>query len=748
MKTGKRLIDLVLIVFGVAVCVYSARLMSRSVFAKVAPAVTPLAVTVHVTVTNAGGGTLSYLWRSTDGKIVQANSPTTTWTLPNGPGLHFAYVLVSNGVGGYTERRVAVNTDTIGNPATTPSPVTIAAPAAGVPSGNFYRSFITLGGVKALNSDVAVPDVPVYLVDNVTGKHSPATGTVYTDLRGQFLIPDVPATTSFSTMCSVDGGVNFVDCTTNGPTELNIPTEAVTDYVFGTPLSFPPVISGHLSLQDGSPCGTVNEFFGVESTATATLLDAFDIQRADPVRVNQAGNFTLPYNSAATHVLLQCEGAAPFNVSVGVLNPTGVTNVGVVKLPVVRAPVVSTMTAVLGTTSVGLFLPPPTVLPGTTTALPSNIVPLADAFLAEKGLDTRIGACQYYKAIGAVTGCGASGNFTGSISFTDWQREEKMGAFATPGPTEYVAAYVNKVDLNLTRVHHSISYSSTDTAAYVCNHLGPTNDTQTAINLAVANAAAGKDLVACVAMDYSVHTGVNGNKPFVRFLIFGPSGQLLPSINLDGRREKFVPGTCVVCHGGDFYAGKFPENGKTANVGGHFVPYDTGNFEFSTAAGFTEAAQETAIYNLNHNILNAGPTAQETALVAGWYGSGKVLNKLYVPASWSTKGSAAISFYQNVVARSCRTCHAAMVSGYNFDNYANITPGGAFYRGSDASLDVGITVCGGDQVIRAHSMPNSLETFNRFWQVPAGPANQSVILTTYFGANVSPTGSCTKGLIP
>jgi hypothetical protein len=46
-------------------------------------------------------------------------------------------------------------------------------------------------------------------------------------------------------------------------------------------------------------------------------------------------------------------------------------------------------------TSVGLFLPP-------VTNVPSDIVPRSDAFLAEKGLDTRVGAYQYYKTIGWV----------------------------------------------------------------------------------------------------------------------------------------------------------------------------------------------------------------------------------------------------------------------------------------------------------------------------------------------------------
>ena len=68
-------------------------------------------VTVSASVTDPNGYPLTYRWRSSDGQIVNANTATTTWTLADGPGLHFAYVLVSNGRGGYTEQRVAVNTD-------------------------------------------------------------------------------------------------------------------------------------------------------------------------------------------------------------------------------------------------------------------------------------------------------------------------------------------------------------------------------------------------------------------------------------------------------------------------------------------------------------------------------------------------------------------------------------------------------------------------------------------------------------
>src|SRR5205823_769057 len=97
--------------------------------------------------TDPNGATLHYRWRSTDGRIRNINAPTTTWTLPSGAGLHFAYVLVSNGAGGYGERRIAVNTDTSGTTLAPTTPVAYLAPAASAPAGEVYRSFLVGGGL-------------------------------------------------------------------------------------------------------------------------------------------------------------------------------------------------------------------------------------------------------------------------------------------------------------------------------------------------------------------------------------------------------------------------------------------------------------------------------------------------------------------------------------------------------------------------------------------------------------------------
>ena len=105
-------------------------------------AVMPLQVTVTATATDPNASPLTYRWRSSDGQISNVNSATTTWTLPDGPGVHFAYVLVSNGKGGYTEQRVVVNTDRIGNPlGPNPSPRTLQPPRSPLPVGETYRRF-------------------------------------------------------------------------------------------------------------------------------------------------------------------------------------------------------------------------------------------------------------------------------------------------------------------------------------------------------------------------------------------------------------------------------------------------------------------------------------------------------------------------------------------------------------------------------------------------------------------------------
>jgi hypothetical protein len=693
--------------------------------------------TVQVSVTTSPSNGFHYKWKSTDGTITNVDAASTTWVLPPGPGIHFAYVLVFDNHGGYTERRVAVNTDTIGTPPVIPPPITWSAPAAPAQTGDYYRSYApeTPNGVywgNNFQSPIGA-NVLVYLQDTVSGKRFPATGGVTTDLKGQFIIPGLPPG-KYTDHCSFDGGVSFEDCIPWNWSDpaffsyTNMPATAWTYYIPSPPPNSPypvpqPTV-GNLQLQDGNFCGTINNFFGVSSTGTASWLDSTGRTLAT-VPLSAQGVYALPYNAKGASIKLQCESAAPITIT-GITPNTNGATIALQTVNGASDPVVTGMSALFNGSQVGLFLPPP-------SGFPSDAVPEADGFLAEKGLDTKLSACRYYLTIGAVKTCDASGNSTGAISFEDWKREVKIDKYATT--TEYTATYINKADLNLTRNHHSVSYGPNETAAYVCNYLGyavpnPFNQSsksevndflapaQAEVDTALANAtfgtgAPGKDLVACVAMDWGITANVNNGAPFTRFLIFGPSGQLLPSVNLDGKREKFVPGTCVVCHGGDHYAGQFPTDGTgPANIGAHFLTYDTGNFLFSSKVGLREVDQETAIFHLNQNVLNAGPTPAQKALIAGWYGNGQVLNQNYVPTSWQGQGTAATNFYQIVVARSCRGCHQALAENYNWDDYAS-----AETAGLGGYLD-GNVVCLGKGSLsgwRGHSMPNSLVTMNRFW---------------------------------
>jgi hypothetical protein len=469
---------------------------------------------------------------------------------------------------------------------------------------------------------------------------------------------------------------------------------------------------------DGRPCGIISRYFSNvvgggtlgEATASASLYDSGGVLLQGPVRLDAYGAYEFLPNTRAASVRITCEGAPTLIVPVSATVAAGGGFVAASTFPGVRHPVISSMTATLSTGAV--FAGP--LLPTGSGSLPSDQQFVPNRFFSFLGMDTKLGSCQYYRAIGGVQGCDAQGNFIGPISYDDWKRSEKMSPYVGAGATEHDATFVNRVDLNLTRRHHLVSYGINQTAGVVCNHLGPTvskvglDATQPNVDAAIQNAIDGKNLVACVAMDYRVHPGVNGNKPFTRFFIFSPNGQLLPSINLDFEDEKYVPGVCVACHGGDHYVGPFPEDGTgQADLGAHLLPYDNANFAFSSTAGLTEAAQEAEIYKMNQIIASStGAKASARELIAGWYKSGSPrMDKSWVPDGWkdNSNGTATnnIAFYQNVYSRHCRTCHVNMPHdfgiAFDWSHFAQVICGG--YRGR----------------WRNHTMPNSMVTFNRYW---------------------------------
>src|SRR4051812_6087088 len=84
---------------------------------------------LSVAAADADGDGLHYQWRVTGGTIDNRDAKETVWTMPDGPGLHFAYVTVSDGKGGYAEQQYAVGSDTLGTEAPVPAPAVNTAPA-------------------------------------------------------------------------------------------------------------------------------------------------------------------------------------------------------------------------------------------------------------------------------------------------------------------------------------------------------------------------------------------------------------------------------------------------------------------------------------------------------------------------------------------------------------------------------------------------------------------------------------------
>lgn len=685
------------------------------------PALPPPPVHLTAAATDAEGHDINYEWRVTDGVLSNIDSNQADWTLPPGPGLHIAYVLASDAHGGYTEKRVIVSTDDIGTqPVLIGGPDIVAPPAPDVPGSilrGLLRQRVTYedpGSDFGLGTRVVnVPNLWARAFDTATS--DVLSPVVQADAKGDVAIPKVPAGIDPGFECSFDAGATFFECSfgaTSNPYNNITGERALTDYIgvdFTDSGSQQGLwLFGHVTQEDATGCGTRNYFFDKDVTASVRLTDA-EGNPIGPDRrwdVNRFGDYYIPTQLApeerplAALVNIECEG---ISISRAVTLPTYVNDpssdfddAAFVDFHLLNhAPEVTLLTASLDGEVIASLLPPG-------PPRPSDGIEDPERFLSYKGLDSRKGACEYYRAIGGVSGCDADGNMIGGVTFDRWKQQHGMAPYNTG--TEFEATFVNKVDLNLTRNHHGIRVGDDHLAFYVCNHLGPTDESQAAVDVAIDNAVAGRNLVACVAMDYSVSPGVNGDRPFIKYFIFGPSGELLPSVNLDGRREKFVPGVCVACHGGEHYAGSYPEDGSgVANVGASYLPFDIDNYAFSSESGLRKEDQLAEIRQLNQLLLESNPTQGMIALITAWYaGGGDAPDETYVPPSYATTATDT-AYYRNVIKPYCRTCHVAYGGSFNSEDKDTFYDGHLFGN-----------ICGGDdQPYRDNSMPNSLVTYDR-----------------------------------
>jgi mono/diheme cytochrome c family protein len=243
------------------------------------------------------------------------------------------------------------------------------------------------------------------------------------------------------------------------------------------------------------------------------------------------------------------------------------------------------------------------------------------------------------------------------------------------------SVYTNNFDLGFGRDMYFASCTAASPA--VISGLAKVGDMAAVVlNYASLEAAASKlNPIQAVAMEYSAAT--DGSYParrFPKFYIFAPNDrdgtfQRVLSANFDHRGEKYLPGTCVVCHGGTLpvFPKHFVHVASTdpkyvavadptkqqpllglADIDTTFMPWDLDSFLYSSAPQqvntdpsfvglsvsaslYTRSAQEPNLKQLNQlayctyqpeiesvNSVNVDRFAGSRQLVAQWYaGSGQ-----------------------------------------------------------------------------------------------------------------------------
>ena len=682
---------------------------------------------LNVEASDVDGDTLHYQWRVTGGSIDNRDAKSTVWTMPSSRGIHFAYVTISDGRGGYVEQQYAVNGDNLDLLPPARTPIARAAPAVTDTDGATVRlRFVSADDTRfqPASADppqarlVFLPDVQVQLFEQATGALV-FGGT--TDLSGELDLPKLVAGTAYTVRCTAQNGTPLQDCRNfvadeqaSVRTIAPILTDAQNLRLFG-----------HVALTGGDVCGYESDFFGIRSGATVQLRLAGGATIGTPVHVNRFGDYQISASvpvRAALQLDVQCEGYLATLDMPASPDPAGY----VAGVPIELSHVIANSRPQLVNMVANGFdgnTRGQMVVPGDGTG--SGVHPGADHYLTFKGVDTRLSACLYYRALGAVADCDEQGNPSGAISFSDWKTQNGFGT-----ASEVKADFINQRDLNLLRRMVATRSASGGIAFYVCNAPGPDGKSQTEIDRVIEEGRDDKNKVACVAMEYTPVTGANGGQPFTKFFTFGPDETLLLSINLDGRGEKFMPGSCVACHGGSTYNGRFPEQATASPfLGARFLPFDTGNYLFSSKSSLSEASQSEAFFQLNQLVLatEVDPNSATSRLINGWYANGHVLDKEYVPTAWqladaqpATAGAA--EFYKNVIAISCRTCHVSLGPLFDWDDIV-LSPARASAQ-----------FCGGTSNIAVNaSMPNALISRDRLFERIESDASLAALVEKFLG---------------
>src|SRR5688572_23256110 len=320
--------------------------------------------------------------------------------------------------------------------------------------------------------------------------------------------------------------------------------------------------------------------------------------------------------------------------------------------------------------------------------------------------------------------------------------------FETGTGNEWNVIFGDRRDLGYGRRMYVRQNFDNTMAFYVENYLiqaGPAY-AYSPLNLDAAIVRDSRWHVGTNAIEFS--PGPNGGAAFPKFYNYNQAGVRQLFVNLDNRGPKAMPGPCISCHGGRGDALTPPDatgkrlfnlvqNGvsqQRGDVQARLHPFEPDAFDFSTTrAGWFRTEQEDKIKAINKAILCTYPLpapssfpedacrrgvggsewqATAAAVIKNSYGGDGLPSPTfidnYVPESWLVNGQATL--YREVIATSCRTCHAM--------------------RGTNAQSDIDFNsyekFAGYADRIKAHvfdrgNMPLAFIVYDAFWEHPTRP---------------------------
>jgi hypothetical protein len=333
----------------------------------------------------------------------------------------------------------------------------------------------------------------------------------------------------------------------------------------------------------------------------------------------------------------------------------------------------------------GLGLPPYPYAACNSQVTMTLTLPSASNFLTHAGVDNAASASTYYTAIGA----GAK------PTLAAWKTANGFGT------DDADAVYFNHGDLGFGRWMHMKKLASGNIAYYVSNY-----PSATAAALARLIGNPSFQLIATVGMEYSPLPSTTAPR-VTKFYVYNNAGNLVPSADLDGAGQKFIPALCITCHGG--------VNGSPSTMNSRWLPFALESFRYATGIftffGYSRAAQEPRFRKLNEGLLSTNYTPAIQELVCRWHGAAASCtgplpatsqSSGFVPAGWAARPA----LYSTVVQPSCRTCHVARLAPLDWARWDG--PG---------SFD-GFKEFGGiikNDVCSSRIMPQAKRTYENLW---------------------------------